>query len=65
MSDTSDLSSLDKNYEQVSGTLLDKHVPMKRRTMTVCPQAPWYNAIIAEAKRLRRRLERKCVCLND
>ena len=41
MSDTSDLSSLVKNYEHVLSTLLDKHAPMRRRTIIVRPQAPW------------------------
>ena len=59
MSDTSDLSSLVKNYEHVLSTLLDKHAPMRRRTIIVRPQAPWYNVNITEAKRLRRQLERK------
>ena len=59
MSDTSDLSSLVKNCEHLLSTLLDKHAPMRRRIIIVRPQAPWYNANITEAKRLRRQLERK------
>lgn len=58
MSDTRDLSSLVKNYEHVLSILLDKYAPM-RRSIIVRPQAPWYNANITEAKRLRRQLERK------
>ncbi len=58
MSDTSDCF-LVKNYEHVLGSLLDKHAPMKRRTITIRPKAPWYNANITAAKRFRRQLERK------
>ena len=59
MSDPSDLPSLGKNYEHVLASILGKHAPMRWRTITIRPQAPWYNANITEAKRLRRRLERK------
>ena len=59
MSDMSDLSSLVDNYEHVLGSLLDKHGPMKGRTVAIRPKALWYNANITEAKRLRRQLERK------
>lgn len=59
MSDISDLSFLVKNYEHVLGTLLDKHAPMKRRTITIRPKALWYNTNITEAKRHRRQLERR------
>jgi len=38
--------------------LLDKHAPLTTHTITVKPNAPWYNAEINAAKRERRRLER-------
>ena len=38
--------------------LMNTHAPVIRRTVTVRPQAPWYNEPLRDAKRLRRRLER-------
>jgi hypothetical protein len=47
------------SYNDVLAKLLDKHAPLKTRTVTLHPQSPWYNAEIAEAKRNRRKAERR------
>ena len=39
-------------------SLLDKHAPLQKKTITVRPRVPWFNNEIKEAKRLRRRNER-------
>ena len=41
-------------------SLLDRHAPIKQRVVTVHPSAPWYSTEIAQNKRIRRKLERKC-----
>ena len=38
---------------------IDRHAPLKTKTVTVRPQVPWYSQEIREAKRARRRAERK------
>ena len=39
--------------------LLDKHAPLKTRTITIRPSAPWYTEDIREEKQKRRALERR------
>ena len=39
-------------------SLLDKHAPLQKKTITVRSRVPWFNNEIKEAKRLRRRNER-------
>ena len=39
--------------------IIDKHVPIKTRTVIVRPHTPWNNDDIRSQKRLRRQLERK------
>lgn len=39
--------------------LLDKHAPERHRTITQHPDTPWYTSKLRDAKRERRRLERK------
>ena len=45
-------------YSMLAG-LLDRHAPLKTKTVTVRPQVPWYSEEIREAKRARWRAERK------
>ena len=47
------------HYNCVLKSLLDKHAPLKRKTVTIRPSSPWYTLEVAEEKRKRRRLERK------
>jgi hypothetical protein len=46
-------------YNEVLETLLDKHAPIKKRTITLRPAAPWYNNEIRDQKVIRRRFERR------
>ena len=40
-------------------SILDKHAPLKSRSITIRRSNPWYSPEIEEAKKLRKRLERK------
>ena len=49
-------------YNSTLRHLLDQHAPEKKRTVTLHPQQPWYTPEIAEAKKQRRKAERKWRC---
>ena len=40
-------------YNTTLAGLLDRHAPLKTKTVTVRPQVPWYSEEIREAKRVR------------
>ena len=46
-------------YEKTLKETLEKHAPLKRRTITLPQSAAWYNEKISKAKRQRRRFERR------
>ena len=46
-------------YNTTLAGLLDRRALLKTKTVTVRPQVPWYSEEIREAKRARRRAERK------
>ena len=52
------LTDLVSCYGSTMTSLLDKHAPLQKKTITVRPRVPWFNNEIKEAKRLRRRNER-------
>ncbi len=54
-----DLSGLVDCYNQCLSQLLDKHAPLITRDVPVKDRCPWYNDSIRDAKRLRRKAERK------
>lgn len=54
-----DLESLLVLYNTSLIVLLDKHAPLKMRTITIRPSAPWYTEDIREEKQKRRALERR------
>ena len=54
-----DLMPLVGNFEIILANLLDTHAPIKKRTITLRPYAPWYNDSIDAEKRKRRNLERR------
>ena len=54
-----DLTSLVENFEITLTNVLDAHAPIKKRTITFRPYAPWYNDSIDVEKRKRRKLERR------
>ena len=52
------LTDLVSCYGSTMTSLLDKHAPLQKKTITVRPRVPWFNNEIEEAKRLRRRNEK-------
>jgi len=40
-------------------SFIDKHTPLRTRTITERPYCPWYIGKLHEAKHLRRKLERR------
>ena len=54
-----DLTPLVENFEITLTNVLDTHAPIKKRTITFRPYAPWYNDSIDVEKRKRRKLERR------
>ena len=53
------LDTLTRKYNMVLSELLDQHVPLKKRTITLHPAAPWYNNNIRDEKQKRQKLERR------
>jgi hypothetical protein len=53
------IDELVQQYNKVLSELLDRHAPIKSKTVAAGPRPPWYNTDIAEAKKLRRQAERK------
>ena len=55
----SDVSQLVELYDTTLSSVLDKHAPLTVKTITIRNSSPWFNNEIKEAKRERRRAERK------
>ena len=55
----SDVSQLVELYDRTLSSVLDKHAPLTVKTITVRNNSPWFNDEIKEAKRKRRKAERK------
>ena len=56
---STDVVSLTDNYNQILRDLLDKHAPECIRSITLRPNAPWFNDSLRAMKRQRRRYERR------
>ena len=56
---SADLNEIVHKYNSSLCNILDKHVPLKSRTITIRPSHPWYSPEIDEAKKLMKRLECK------
>ena len=54
-----DLESLVACYNNTPKTTLDKHAPLKSKTVTIRPCVPWFSDKIKEAKRQKRKAEDK------
>ena len=52
------VSDLCKHYRQILKTLLGKHAPIKYKSVSQKPPAPWMTPDIIQSKRRRRYLER-------
>ena len=48
-----------KVYNDSLSHILEKHAPLRTKYVTVRPAAPWYTADVEEAKRCKRRAERR------
>ncbi len=53
----SSLGGLVDQYNATLSTLLESHAPLKKRTFTVRPAAPWMNDAILVARKTRRQCE--------
>ncbi|KAJ8036476.1 hypothetical protein HOLleu_20464 [Holothuria leucospilota] len=54
-----DLSHSIEQYENVLCDLIDKHAPVKERSVVLRPSSPWYCDELRKAKWMKRRSERK------
>ena len=54
-----DLDVLVEDYATTLSQVLDRHAPLKTKTVRARPKVPWYTSEIAEAKRRRRKAERR------
>ena len=56
---SSELDMLVRDYNASLSSIMDHHAPLETKTVRARPQVPWYNADTAEAKRRRRKAERR------
>ena len=54
-----DVESAVLQYDSAMRTIIDKHAPVKSKIITIRSEAVWYTEEIHEARRIRRKLERK------
>ena len=54
-----ELNALVDQCDNLLRSVLELHAPLKRRTVTLRPSAPWYKPEVVVQKNIRRRLERK------
>ena len=59
LSDSDDVETLTSQLNTRLSDTLDKHAPLKARTLSCRRPAPWRNIAVVEAKQDRRRAERK------
>ena len=58
-SSAGDIETLVQRYDTILTNILEDHAPLKSCTVTPRPTNPWFSPEIAEAKKLRKRLERR------
>ena len=54
-----DLNAFVHDYNTTLSRVLDQHAPLKTKTVQSRPKVPWYSNEIAEAKRRRRKAEKR------
>ena len=54
----SDLNDLVQSYNSTLACILDKHAPLKTKTIKSKPSQPWFTSTLSKLKSTRRRLER-------
>ncbi|PFX29714.1 putative RNA-directed DNA polymerase from transposon X-element [Stylophora pistillata] len=57
----SNLGDLSKQYSSTLTEILDKHAPIKTKTLVTRAKIPWFNADVLQFKRIRRKAERKAL----
>ena len=57
--ESNSMSDAGTTYNTILQDLIDKHAPEYDRTFKPRHHTPWYNSTVRDAKRLRRRLERR------
>lgn len=56
---TADLATKVRNYNLALGQIVNDHTCIKKRTMKIVPDAPWFDADYANLRKLRRKAEKK------
>lgn len=56
---SSSVSDITGKYDSTLTTILDLYAPIKRKTITIRPNSPWYTDEIKQLKIIKRRLERR------
>ena len=57
--ESNSMSDAVRTYDTILHNLIDKHAPEYDRTFKSRHNTPWYNSTVRDAKRLRRKLERR------
>ena len=57
--DLSDIHELVKSYNKTLESVINKHAPLRTKTIVARPHVPWFNNEVKSVKRERRRAERK------
>ena len=55
----SDVDEYADTFNKSLSSLVDKHAPLKTKTIVLRPSNPWYTEELHSAKHLKRKLERK------
>ena len=55
----SDVDALAHAFEKSVINILDKHAPLLKRSQNIRSKQPWYNSDIHDARRIRRKFEKK------
>lgn len=63
--DIDDVNQLVQFYNVSLTSILEKHAPLKTKTITIRPRLPWYTNDLKELKLQRRRAERRWRKTND
>ena len=58
---TADVDALTDQYNNILSDLIDKHAPERSRSITLRPNAPWYNDDLRLLKRQKRQSERRYI----
>ncbi len=53
-----DLPELVEQYNKILQDIFDKRASVHKHTITIHPQAPWYNELFCNEKQLKRKLEK-------